>query len=239
MKMRLMVIAALLAGWPTPSSAQVPARLQPSHLGARCTEQVSVAGPWRVVYEALATPGDPAMDGELAAVQDSVTDVLDGNPDALGARFLLATVLGARSEVSGGSAKLEWAAAMEVETREILDREPEHPGARHLMGRLHAAVRRMSGVKRFLARTLFGGDILDRGSWETARAHLEAAEATAPCVPDHHYELARLYLDLGLTAEAAREVRHTLELAGVREEFRHLERKALELLGEGPSPQRP
>ena len=211
-----------------------PITIRAGHLGTRCEGRTRLDDAWRVVYAALATPGDPGGDPALATLQDSVERVLNADPDDLDTRFLLASILGARSEVNHGQAKLEWAGAMEAEVRRILERSPEHPGARHLMGRLHAAVRRMSGLKRFLARTLFGGDVLAGGSWETAKAHLEAAERAAPCVPDHHYELARLYLDLEMPREAATELRHTLEIAGLRDDYGAVARKAMALLRDVP-----
>jgi hypothetical protein len=233
---------AIGLAWPHVLEAQQFSRgleVRPIHLGTRCANHAPVGGAWQAVYAALAAPGDPVMDPALEVLQDSLTTILGSDPNALDTRFLLASVMGARSEVNTGRAKLEWAGAMEVEARHILERDPGHPGAHHLTGRLHAAVRRMSGFKRFLARTLFGGDVLEGGSWETARTHLEVAESADPCVPDHHYELARLYQDLDMWAEVEREVRHTLELTGTHEAYAHVRRKALSLLTDGPFPDEP
>lgn len=212
-------------------AAQLPPILGMNHLAGRCESVPVLDGPMRTVYGALAEPGDPdAVHGALLALQDSLSQRLEAEPGAAEDRYLLAAVLGARSEVSSGRERLAFAGAMEVEARRVLADRPNHPGAQHLVGRLHAAVRRLSGFKRFAARTLFGGEAVDGASWESARVFLEAAESGAPCIPDHHYELARLYLDLGEDGLAVREVRHTLELAGLREEYGPVGRKALRLL---------
>ncbi|MDT8342443.1 MAG: hypothetical protein RQ751_13100 [Longimicrobiales bacterium] len=123
------------------------------HLGERCRVPWAPEGPWRLGYEALATPGGTVLDPVLVALQYSVIPAVQANPHDVMARHPLASVLEARTEANGGQAKLEGAGAME--------------------------------------------------------------------------------------AEAAREIRHTFELAGLREEFRRLERMALALGGEGLPPQRP
>jgi len=97
----------------------------------------------------------------------------------------------------------------------VLEIEPSHPGAHHVVGRLNAGVMRMSRLDRFLARTLLGGDVLDQASWSLAREHLETAEAHDPCVPDHHYELARLYLDRDEPGLAYREIGHGMGLTAL------------------------
>ena len=55
------------------------------------------------------------------------------------------------------------------------------------------------------------GDALDGASWETAETLLEAAVQGDPCVPDHHFELARVYAHTGDVDGAER------ALASVRE----------------------
>ena len=95
---------------------------------------------------------------------------------------------------------------------DLLEREPDHAGAHHILGRLHAAGMRMGGLERFLARTLLGADLLGDLSWSDARIHLERAERLDPCVPDHHYELAKLYSERGDARAALEEIEHVLVL---------------------------
>jgi hypothetical protein len=121
----------------------------------------------------------------------------------------------------------------------ILDEDPEHPGAHHLLGRMSAAVMRLGGTKRFLARLAVGGDLLASASWEAARMHLGRAERGAPCMAEHHLELARLMVDTGDIPGARREATHVLILTRAAAITRHapprllaLRERVLELPGD-------
>jgi Tfp pilus assembly protein PilF len=81
-----------------------------------------------------------------------------------------------------------------------------------MLGRLHAGVRRMNGVVRWLATNMLGGEELARARWETAEENLAYAEEHGPTVADHHLQLALLYRDTGRPELAAQELAHTLEL---------------------------
>ncbi len=227
----LLTGAALVA--PGPLSGQeisVPELRASATLEARCREgDPDVSGPgWSRVRQALAHPGESRWDHPLAALQDSLQASL-AEGAGLDTRYLLAAVMGARSEVASGRSKLEWAAAMREQAEAILAEDPSHPGAHHLVGRLHAAVQRLGGVKRFLARHLFGSEVLDGTSWDSALRHLEHAKWAAPCRPEHHFELARLYADVGKPDRARQEVEHVLELIGEGDEPEGIRAKAEEL----------
>lgn len=133
-----------------------------------------------------------------------------GEQDGIDRRYALAVVLGFRTNVEGGRTKVRLAAALSEELDVILERDPWHPGARHLLGRLHAGIRRMSGLTRWFATHLLGGDALDDATWEAAEENLAFAEQNAPEVPDHHLQLALLYRDTGRPELAAEEVSHVL-----------------------------
>jgi hypothetical protein len=132
--------------------------------------------------------------------------------DQTGRRYALAVVLGLRANVEGGRTKVQAAAALSDELDVILAREPDHAGARHMLGRLHAGIRRMSRITRWLATNLMGGEALSRATWEAAEENLVYAEERAPHVPDHHLQLALLYRDTGRPELAAEEVSHVLEI---------------------------
>ncbi len=80
------------------------------------------------------------------------------------------------------------------------------------MGRLHAGVRRMNGVTRWIATRLLGGDLLSEASWAEAERHLAFAEENAPEVPDHHLQLALLYRETARPDMAVAEAGHVLAL---------------------------
>jgi hypothetical protein len=99
------------------------------------------------------------------------------------------------------------------ELKILLDLDPEHAQARHMMGRLHAGVRRMNRVKRWVATNILGGGALKNASWEEAEQNLSFAENKAPEVPDHHLQLARLYIDTDRPELASIELAHVLDLS--------------------------
>jgi hypothetical protein len=139
----------------------------------------------------------------------SVAD--EGQTDDIGLRYALAVILGLRANAEGGRTKVQAAAALSEELDVILAVEPEHPGARHMLGRLHAGIRRMGRVSRWVASRMEGGDVLSRATWQSAEENLVFAEERAPHIADHHLQLALLYKDTGRPELAAEEVAHTLE----------------------------
>lgn len=170
--------------------------------------------PWAVATaQALAlSPPDRAPDALVAAL-DSLGEALATLPGAgtlWGYRE--AMLLGARIETMDGRARIEAAKELHALLGEILGHDPEHAGAHHLLGRLNAAVMRLGGAKRLLVRIVAGGELLAAASWEDARAQLEHAERHAPCMAEHHLELARLLADTGDSEGARREAVHVLSL---------------------------
>ncbi|HUF75351.1 MAG TPA: hypothetical protein VMM35_03695 [Longimicrobiales bacterium] len=130
-------------------------------------------------------------------------------------RYDLAVVLGARANTEGGQTKVRAAAELHEQLLRILELDPGHVGARHLLGRLHAGVRRMSRLTRWLATNLLGGGELKRATWEAAEENLVYAEARAPEVADHHLQLALLYRDTDRPELALEELRHVMVMQAV------------------------
>lgn len=166
-----------------------------------------------ILVEASAATGDEEEAREILRRAETLARrALEGHEDSVGRRFALAVVLGMRTDREGGRTKVDVAGELYEELGAVLALDPEHGRARHLMGRLHAGVRQMSGVTRWVAARLFGGDLLSEASWKEAERHLSFAEERAPEVPDHHLQLALLYLETGRPDRAAAEARHVLEL---------------------------
>ncbi len=186
---------------------------RPTTMAARCED----GGRWHdpvveATREMLALPDEREARARLLVLQDTLEQLAGAHPDDVGAQFRLAVALGARAEVEGGATRLRVAKNLWSRLEHVLTLEPAHPGALHLRGRLHAAVLRLDGVTRFLATRIMGAGQLGSASWEEARADMVGAEAADPCVPEHHYELARLYEELGDPVAAAREIGHVLAL---------------------------
>jgi hypothetical protein len=137
---------------------------------------------------------------------------LAGHEDDVPRLYALAAVLGLRANVEGGRTKIGVASELSTRLNEILALDSGHAGARHMLGRLHAAVRRMSRVTRWLATNLLGGDVLKTASWAVAEENLLFAEQHAPEVLDHHLQLALLYRDTDRPDLALAEISHVMEL---------------------------
>lgn len=144
----------------------------------------------------------------LAEAERHARAAVVGQEHDIGRRYALAVVLGLRANSEGGQSTVRAAADMSNELEVILAADSSHAGARHMLGRLHAGVRRMNRVTRWLATNLLGGDALKRATWEAAELNLGYAEEHAPGVADHHLQLALLYRDTGRPALALAEIAH-------------------------------
>jgi len=166
-------------------------------IGACSTRDDHGSPTWQRFLEARALDDDEESKRVFAALADTLRAEADLRPSDVEAQYALAAVLGAYAEAEEGRAKVRAAKALHDQLEVVFALDPRHPGAHHLLGRLHAAVRRMDGFTRFIASRFLGGGALSGASWAQARRGLEAAVLGDPCVPDHHYELARLYAERG------------------------------------------
>jgi hypothetical protein len=107
---------------------------------------------------------------------------------------------------------MDGASEVHEQAQRVLALDPEHAGANYMVGKIHASIRRLSGLKRFMAKTLFGGTLLDDASWEEAESRLTTAVRGDPCVPEHHFELARVYEHKGDTPGWERELAYVFQL---------------------------
>ncbi|UCC24358.1 MAG: hypothetical protein JSU98_11545 [Gemmatimonadales bacterium] len=223
-------LLVVLAAQPV-SGIQVTTQLAPASLGARCAAEAIPSSRMRVLQRALADPRDPAVAPPVIALYDSLLVEAQARPGDLELTFLLAVATGTRGEMSSGRTQLAWAERMHELVQVLLESQPGHPGAEHLLGRLHAGVLRMGSLRRWVARALFGGEILAMASWDEAQVLLQEAARKAPCMPDHHYELAALYRDTGRPELARQEALHALEVSSLDDAYEGVARKARVLLG--------
>jgi hypothetical protein len=166
-----------------------------------------------ILAEAHAAAED--KDDAKAILRDAealAREALEGYESDVGRRFALAVILGMRANIEGGRTKVRAASEMNVQLDSILELDPEHARARHLLGRLHAGVRRMNRITRWIATNLLGGDELKKATWEEAERNLAFAEAQIPEVAEHHLQLANLYRDTDRRDLALVEVEHVLAL---------------------------
>jgi tetratricopeptide (TPR) repeat protein len=116
--------------------------------------------------------------------------------------FARALVLGQLSRTRGGKERVRFARIIFDEAMRAIALDSTHDGAHHILGAWHAEVKRLSGIQKFFAKTLFGGGFLDRGNWEAAIAHLERAVALRPEYVFHRLELAQVLVDRKRYSEA-------------------------------------
>jgi hypothetical protein len=170
----------------------------------------------RALVEAAYATDDAGQAKELLKEAEIHARAATGDhEDDVGRRFALAVVLGLRADREGGRTKVLAAAELKKELDAILILDPEHARAHGMLGRLHAGVRRMNRVTRWVATNLLGGGELKKATWEEAEGNLAFAEKHAPEVPDHHLQLANLFRDTGRPELALVEVGHVLALPAV------------------------
>lgn len=167
---------------------------------------------WLLAEAHAAADDDDQAKAILREAETLARQALDGYESDVGRRFALAVVLGMRADIEGGRTKVRAASEMNVQLDTILELDPEHARARHLLGRLHAGVRRMNRITRWVATNLLGGDALKAATWEEAERHLAFAEERIPEVAEHHLQLANLYRDTDRRDLALVEVEHVLGL---------------------------
>jgi hypothetical protein len=165
-----------------------------------------------LVERATQAPEGDARKSLLRQAEEQARLSLAGPDVDFGRRYALAVVLGLRANAEGGQTKVRAASDLSAELDSLLAAEPGHAGARHMLGRLHAGVRRMNRITRWIATNLLGGDELKRATWEVAEENLLYAEQQMPAVADHHLQLALLYRDTGRPHLAVGELQHVLAI---------------------------
>jgi tetratricopeptide (TPR) repeat protein len=118
------------------------------------------------------------------------------------AHFSVSLALGQLSLTRGGKDRVRFARIIYDEAARAVALDSMHDGAHHVLGAWHAEIKRLSGITRFFAKTLFGAGFMDQASWDSAAAHLERAVALNPTYIHHRLELARIYADQERWAEA-------------------------------------
>lgn len=116
--------------------------------------------------------------------------------------FALALALGQLSRTRGGKERVRFARIIFDEATRATQIDSTHDGAHHILGAWHAEVKRLSGITRFFAKTLFGAGFMDKANWDAAVSHLTRAVALRPGYVYHRLELAEVYVDLDQYSKA-------------------------------------
>jgi hypothetical protein len=118
------------------------------------------------------------------------------------AHFSLALVLGRLSRTRGGKERVRFAKIIYDEAERAVQLDPRHDGAFHIIGMWNAEVKRLSGITRFFAKTLFGAGFMDRATWDSAVTNMERAVSLNPQHIYHRLELAGVYVDVDQPTKA-------------------------------------
>ena len=116
--------------------------------------------------------------------------------------YVLAMVLGRLSRTKSSKERVRYAKVIYDEAMRAVQINPEHDNAHHVLGAWNAEVKRLSGLQRFFAKTLFGGGFMSKANWPDAVSHLERAVAINPQHIYHRLELAEVFVDLGQYSKA-------------------------------------
>lgn len=127
--------------------------------------------------------------------------------------FVVSLALGQLSRTRGGKERVRFAEIIFNEASRAVALDPDHDGAHHVLGAWHAEVKRLSGISKFFAKTLFGAAFLDQATWEAAVWHLERSVEIRPEYLFHRLELAEVYLDLDRPQDARPQLEAVLSLA--------------------------
>ena len=118
--------------------------------------------------------------------------------DSMGAdgHYVLAMVLGRLSRTKGSKERVKYAKLIYDEAEKAVALNPNHDNAHHVLGAWNAEVKRLSGIQRFFAKTLFGGE---------------------PTAPDHENVPTAVFANpnlatVGLSEEQARERHGAVEI---------------------------
>jgi tetratricopeptide (TPR) repeat protein len=94
----------------------------------------------------------------------------------------------------------------------VLALDSLHAGAHDVLGKLNARVMELSGVERFVGRTVLGNEAIRQASWQNAERHLTRAVQLDPDWMMPHIDLGEVYLYQGRFDVAQAELERDLEL---------------------------
>ena len=133
----------------------------------------------------------PRRDSLLSRAQADARRAVRMAPDDVNALFALGMVLGNTALTRGIREKVRMSNEIRSLALRAVAADSTHDGAQHLLGRWHYEVMRLSGLERFIAKSILGGEEFGKASWTEAQRRLERAVALAPERIYHRLVLAR------------------------------------------------
>jgi len=124
------------------------------------------------------------------------------NPQGAQGHSLVAQALGRLSRTRGGKERVRFAKTIYDEAMAAIAIDSTNDPAYHVLGAWNAEIKRLSGMTRFFAKTLYGASFMDKANWTDAQRYLVRAVALNPHNIYHHLELAQVYRDVKQYAKA-------------------------------------
>jgi len=118
------------------------------------------------------------------------------NPKGAEGHSTIAQALGRLSRTRGGKERVKFAKIIYDEAMQAIALDSTNDPAYHVIGAWNAEVKRLSGMTRFFAKTLYGAGFMDKANWDDAQRYLLRAVAIRPGNVYHHLELAQVYVDV-------------------------------------------
>lgn len=116
-------------------------------------------------------------------------------PDGADGHSVLAQAIGLASLAKDSAQRIMRAGEIRVEALRALELDPGHDGAWHVLGKWQAAIARIAGFQKMIARGVLGGRVFDEATWDRSIASLEKAVGLAPHRIDHRLALAEVLID--------------------------------------------
>jgi tetratricopeptide (TPR) repeat protein len=161
---------------------------------------------WRIVRsEVDLAAADQDADRRTATyktAQDQAARAVALNPGSADGHFVYAEALGRMALSLGARDRVKYAGRVRDQAMECLKIDPKQAGCLHVMGVWNAEVMRLNGLTRMIAKNFLGGQIFSEASWANARRYLEESVSVEPRRIVHRLDLARVYADMGLKAQA-------------------------------------
>lgn len=155
----------------------------------------------RATYDGAKPKAQAAFEEAVTAGRKAV--VLDSQkPEG---HLELAVALGRLALFKGGKDKIRMSKEIKSEADRALAIDPKQDRAEHVIARWNRGIAELSFFEKTAANTILGG--LPKGaSYDEAVTHFERAITLNPDYTNHHVELGRTLLKLGLKAKARAEL---------------------------------
>jgi tetratricopeptide (TPR) repeat protein len=137
---------------------------------------------------------------------------VSADPKGAWGHSVLAQAIGRLSRTKGGKERVRFAKTIYDEALTAVELDSTNDPAYHVLGAWHAEIKRLSGMTRFFAKTLFGADFMSKANWTDAERYMKRAVALKPENIYHHLELAEVYVDVKKYDKAREQLKLVQEL---------------------------